>query len=349
MNASVNRSADSRRVRPGRAATARLALLSLVTTATLVLPSHPAAAYYPDPYAYVPSCTNYGTSVVSLATNTVVKTLAINDYPGAAAINPGGTRAYVTVPNTRQIMVFDTLHDTLLTTINNAGSSPNAIAIDPSGSFAYVTNSNYHTNSPMTVVDLATNAVVASIPVSGDQGYLAFDPTGTRVYAGNWTNGVSVVDTATHTVVATITVGWRPTGVAVDPTGTRLYVANGLDDTVSVIDLATYATVATIAVGLDPEGVTLNPAGTRLYVANSSSSTISVIDTATNAVVATFTAGYGVQSIAFNPDNPAVGYFVRDASGMALYRFDTATNTTTGYVGVGSNPCNLAVSRGYGA
>ncbi|MGW4464035.1 YVTN family beta-propeller repeat protein [Micromonospora sp. NPDC004704] len=332
----------------GRATTARLALLTLVSAATLIPPGSPASAYYPDPYAYVPACTNNGVSVVSLATNQVVKTLAVPSTPLGVGINPGGTRAYVSVQNA--VMVYDTLQDTLLTVILNAGPRPGPIEVDPTGTFAYVTNPRYNATSPLTVISVETNTIVARIPnIDASSGFVAFDPTGTRLYVTDYWNIVHVVDVATHSVIGTIPVGTYPTGVAVNPAGTRLYVANGRDRTVSVVDLATHATIATIPVGTDPEGVTLNPTGTRLYVANSYSGTISVIDTATNTVVANITAGYGVQAIAFNPDNPTVGYFVRFASGNALYRFNTTSNTTLGAVGVGSNPCDLAVSRGYGA
>ncbi|MFI6763307.1 beta-propeller fold lactonase family protein [Micromonospora sp. NPDC050417] len=336
------------RLGSGRAAVARVALLTLVAAATLILPGSPASAYYPDPYAYVPNCTNNGVSVVSLATNQVVKTLAVPSTPLGVGINPGGTRAYVSVQNA--VMVYDTLQDTLLTVVPNAGPRPGPIAVDPTGTFAYVTNPSYGGPGPLTVISVETNTIVARIPsIDGSAGFLAFNPAGTRLYVTDYWGIVYVVDVATHSMIGTIPVGNHPTGVAVNPSGTRLYVANGWDNTVSVIDLATHATIATIPVGSQPEGVALNPSGTRLYVANNYSGTISVIDTATNTVVTNFSAGYGVQAIAFNPDNPAVGYFVRFASGNALLRFSTTSNTTIGFVGVGSNPCDLAVSRGYGA
>src|SRR4030095_8038725 len=100
--------------------------------------------------------------------------------------------------------------------------------------FAYISN-NF--NNTVSVIDTATNTVVATVPV-GTQPYdVAVNPPGTFAYMTNHTGDtVSVIDTATNTVVATVPVGVLPTGVAVNPAGTFAYVANTYSDTVSVID-----------------------------------------------------------------------------------------------------------------
>src|SRR5256885_2255641 len=109
---------------------------------------------------------------------------------------------------------------------------------------AYVTNIISNTVS---VIDTATNTVVATIPVGLAPLGVAITPDGTRAYVANGSNIVSVIDTATNTVVATIPVGVEagPVGVAITPDGTRAYVANILSNTVSVIDTATNTVVAT--------------------------------------------------------------------------------------------------------
>ena len=85
----------------------------------------------------------------------------------------------------------------------------------------YVTNQNSDTVS---VIDTATNTVVATIAVGDGPYAVAVDPAGTRAYVANlFSNNVSVIDTATNTVVATIPVGNSPYAVAVHPAGTRVY------------------------------------------------------------------------------------------------------------------------------
>ena len=80
---------------------------------------------------------------------------------------------------------------------------------------AYVTNGGDNTVS---VIDTATNTVVATIPVGQFPFGVAITPDGTRAYVPNaGDNTVSVINTATNTVVATVPVGGGPFGVAITP------------------------------------------------------------------------------------------------------------------------------------
>ena len=83
--------------------------------------------------------------------------------------------------------------------------------------FAYVANSDSNTVS---VIDTATNKVVATVGVGVNPSGVAVTPDGTHAYvANNGSNNVSVIDTASNTVVATVPVGVGPDGVAVTPDG----------------------------------------------------------------------------------------------------------------------------------
>ena len=63
-------------------------------------------------------------------------------------------------------------------------------------------------SNDVTVINTATNTVVATIPVGSQPIGAAVTPDGTRVYVTNTaSNTVSVINTATNTVVATIPVG----------------------------------------------------------------------------------------------------------------------------------------------
>jgi YVTN family beta-propeller protein len=191
---------------------------------------------------YVTNETGGTVSVIDTAANTVVgSAIPVGVRPNGIAVNPAGTRVYVT----------------------NFGSS----AIN--GNTVSVIN-----------IENDTNTVIGSaIPVGVRPLDVAVNPAGTRVYVTNNTeNTVSVIDTATNTVVATITVGSGPREVAVNPAGTRVYVTNNTENTVSVIDTATNTVLgSTITVGLAPVGIAVNRAGTRVYVANFLGGTVSVI------------------------------------------------------------------------
>ena len=72
----------------------------------------------------------------------------------------------------------------------------------------------------MSVINTATNTVVATVAVGTDPAWVAITPNGAFAYVTNiGSNNVSVINTATNTVVATVTVGTNPLGVAITPNG----------------------------------------------------------------------------------------------------------------------------------
>ena len=74
--------------------------------------------------------------------------------------------------------------------------------------FAYITN-GFSDN--VSVIDTATNTVVATVPVGNDPCGVAVHPDESRVYVTNsFNDNVSVIDTVTNTVVATVMVGSFP-------------------------------------------------------------------------------------------------------------------------------------------
>ncbi len=206
--------------------------------------------------------------------------------------------------------------------------------------FAYITNGGSGTVS---VIDTATNAVVATAPaVFGALG-VAVNAAGTRVYVTDSVLGtLSVIDARTNAVVANVPVGRTPTGVAVNASGTRVYVTNIDSANVSVIDAARDTVVATVPVGASPAGVVTNPPGTRVYVANSDSNTISIIDAATNAVVATLTVGDGPAGLAMNATGTRLYATIDSTNSVAV--IDIATNTIVGSIPVGMTPAGVAVN-----
>lgn len=120
-------------------------------------------------------------------------------------------------------------------------------AITSAAPFEYISNDAEDTVS---VIDTATNSLVATVTVGlGPEG-VAVNPMGTRVYVADLGNeAVSVIDTATNTLVATVPVGVDPFGVAVNSAGTRVYVTDLFDNSVSIIDAATNSLLGTVNLG----------------------------------------------------------------------------------------------------
>jgi YVTN family beta-propeller protein len=222
-----------------------------------------------------------------------------------------------------------------------------AYLITPASTYAqnaYISNLDGNTVS---VIDTATNTVVATIPVGSEPFGVAVTSDGSKVYVSNFlAQSVSVIDAATNTVVATVLVGFLPEGVAVTPDGGMVYVANAGQNTVSVIDAATNTVIATIPVGTQPKGVAVTPDGSKVYVANEDGNTqggntVSVINTATNTVVATIPVGAEPFNVAVSPDGSKVYVTIDGDNNVSV--IDTATDAVVGTpIPVGTNPWGVA-------
>jgi YVTN family beta-propeller protein len=80
------------------------------------------------------------------------------------AFSPDGTRAYVSVYSTGQVAVFNTATLVQIASIPVSGQ-PTDIVVSKDGSRAYV--NSYATSGAESVIDLATNTVVTSLPQTG--------------------------------------------------------------------------------------------------------------------------------------------------------------------------------------
>ena len=221
------------------------------------------------------------------------------------------------------------------------GQQPAGVAANSVTHRVYVVNS---TDATVSVIDGATNTVIATVPLSAG----AFPPLAVSVNA--ITNRVyvptAVIDGSTHAVTATPDTGFSLSGgVAVDPIANRIYLVDFLGSRVSVLDGATNAVVATIdAPGAGAYAVDVNPLTHRGYVSGLFSSSVLVFDTTTSLVTATIAMpaaakGLGVDTLSnrlyVSLDNQTVGVI------------DGATNTLTGSIsGVGVRPNAIAVNSG---
>ena len=156
--------------------------------------------------------------VIDTASNTVVDTVAVGAASGGIAFNHTGTRAYVANPFGPSVVVIDTSTNTIDGTIPVVGGYPIFLAIAPDDTRLYV--SNIASDIPgVSVIDLTSNTVVASVLVGGVPYGVAVNPAGTFAYVTvEDRNYVAVIDTRTNTVVGTVAVGAGPVSIAIGPT-----------------------------------------------------------------------------------------------------------------------------------
>jgi gliding motility-associated-like protein len=249
----------------------------------------------------------------------------VNDTPGIglAAIGSGNIAAFTAVNNT----------DAAITA---------TITVTPvklTGGYAYI--SNYGSNN-ISVINTATNTVVATIPVGKNPDDVSVTPDGTKVYVSNQgDNTISVIDVASNTVSATIPIGISPEGIAISPDGNTLYIGTGYN-AITVVNTNTNAIITTILVGGNPHGITINRDGSRVYVANSTVNAVSVINTATNKVIATIQVGTQPEGVTVSPDGSTL--YVSDYGADSVSIVSTALNATILTVAVGNNPEAIRIS-----
>ncbi|MFF0311836.1 beta-propeller fold lactonase family protein [Streptosporangium sp. NPDC004379] len=205
----------------------------------------------------------------------------------------------------------------------------------------YVTES---ASDRVSVIDTATDRIIATIPVGRTPIRAAVGPDGSRLYVtDNGDDTVSVIDTATDAVVSVLPVGEAPFTAVISPDGTRAYVANLGSSTVSVIDLRSGAVVDDIDAGRSPRIMGISPDGSRVYVTSAYFDTMAVIDTAAATTVAVVQVGRDPRGVAVSPDGSRV--YVAANSDDSVSVIDAETNTVITTIQVGDAPVGLAVGR----
>jgi YVTN family beta-propeller protein len=114
--------------------------------------------------------------VIDTASNRVITKIPVGVAPAGVAVNPDGSKVYVTNSNSVSF------------------SKPGTVSVIAAG----------------------INTVIATIQVGITPGGVAVSPDGSKVYVANqFSKNVSVINAATNTVIATIPVGEAPVAVGV--------------------------------------------------------------------------------------------------------------------------------------
>jgi YVTN family beta-propeller protein len=204
--------------------------------------------------------------------------------------------------------------------IGDRGPYPAGLAISSDARRLYVAD---ELADSVSIIDLASRTVVATVGTGPQPDAVTLSADGTRAYATNWGgNTVSVLDALTGAKVKDIEVGMHPNALALNASRAELYVANGDSDSISIVETGTNTVVATVSVspypgapvGSSPNALAVSPDGRRLYVANAGNNAVDIVDLAERKVIAMLPTAWYPTALALSSDG--VKLYVASAKGL---------------------------------
>src|SRR3954470_12174502 len=173
--------------------------------------------------------------------------------------------------------------------------------VTPAAANALVYGSNEDSRN-ISVIDAATDSVIATIEVGMRPRGVKVSPDGRTVYvalsgspkcpptmpdaecakkvADRSQDGVAVVDVATRKTVKVLPAGIDPETFDVSADGRTLFVSNEDAATLSLVDVASGRIKGTVKTGREPEGVTIAPDGRTVWVTGETDHDVTVVDVA---------------------------------------------------------------------
>lgn len=167
----------------------------------------------------------------------------------------------------------------------------------------------------VSLVDIASGEIRATLPVGEGPHEVAVSPDGRLALVGNYGvrnapgSSLTLIDIPGAKVVRTIDLGEyrRPHGIVWLADGRSAVVTAETNKALLVVD--TTSGTVTAAVDTDQEVshmVAVTPAGDRAFVANIRSGSVTVVDLTTNTRLANIPTGEGAEGVAVTPDGATV-------------------------------------------
>ncbi len=252
--------------------------------------------------------------------------------PYGVAVAGDGT-TYVALIGTNSLQRGDLASGDFTSPVN-VGPVPPHVVINPEGTRAYAT---LQTGRAVVVVDVAANALVASVPLSSDGFNLAIAPNGERVYVSTAAGTLYILDADSYTLLDTLNVGRAANGLAFSPDECTLYVTSRDAGTVTAVSTWSNAITRVYYIGGMPQRIAVAPDGSELYVANEQAG-LNVVDVESGAVTSLpfGTAAYG---LGLTPDGEQLYLLLPRAAEVRI--LDRATRAPIKTIWVGGTPRNV--------
>ena len=216
------------------------------------------------------------------------------------AIAPALNKGFISTKNDNSVTVVDTKTYKIIHKLEVTGKSPDAILFDAFSQKVFVFNGH---SDNVTVLNAETNAIVATIALTGNPEFSATDGKG-RIYA-NLENKSSIVVINSITLkvenVWPLAPGEEPTGLALDNENHRLFsvCANKL---MVVVDAETGKVITTLPTGEKTDGAAFDPTLKCAYSSNGAGTVTVVKEVNKNsyAILENIPTQKGAKTIAVN-------------------------------------------------
>ena len=272
------------------------------------------------------SVTSNAVTVIETATNRIRGTVYVGRAPHEGFFTPDGRELWVAVRGENYVSVIDPV--ALRETQRIVTSDGVAMVIfRPDGKFAFVNSSR---TAELAVVDVATHAVVARVPMpSPFSPNLAVSPDGMEIWLTLKDVGKTVIVNAlTFAVLGTIDTGPVTNHVNFVTTAAEklAYVTVGGENAVKVYrrNGGTPALVTTIATGDTPHGMWPSADNSTVYVGLENADSVAVIDVASQRERARIGIGQAPQALVFVanavPTGPGTTGLTRQNVGLRIER-----------------------------
>jgi YVTN family beta-propeller protein len=237
--------------------------------------------------------------------------VTVGSEPTGLAVNPAGTRAYVTDQFSGSVAVVDLGSGTGVDVIPVPGS-PLVVTVAPDG------NSIFVSSNVDTVYRIGTNhTVLGAIGGAGAANALVFSPDQQHLYASiPFAGVVQDIAVASSALSRTFTIPGTPQGLAASPDGKTLYVANESSNYLYAVSVASGNVTDSIGVASGGFGLALTPDGAQLYLTRSGAGRVTIVDLTTRDT-SSLNVGGAPRRLAFDPTGAYA--VVANESGWVTY------------------------------
>jgi len=266
---------------------------------------------------------------------TISSTLTLTGRPHGVAIASTGRFCVSQIDGASVTCGMLTVTDVTLLAPILVDLQPAHVALSADGSQAYTAN---QFGSSLSIVNLATSAVVATLPLPSQGFNVLADPGSSRVYVTTSTGSLQIVDAGTRAFVSQVATGPASNGLALDRSAGILYVSSITAGTVAAVSTTTNAVVRIYPVSAKPQRIALSADGKTLFVANEGSG-LDVLDLSSGARSPVAGVDPGAVGLALAPDGKVV--YVTNPPAGKVQIVDVATKQVTTLSGLLS-PRNVA-------